>query len=117
MPRRTKCSDPFHDTRSAQPGFQEFTGIRADRAGTLDDPPIIQDGILCGACAAVHDAPILADLTQKKAQFDSMITKLTNLGFTQDEISLMNLTYDVKAPAITPSAAATASAETSLKPV
>jgi len=96
MVRRAICFDPLHDSpeRRALPGWQDIVGYRLDRAGTVNDPPIKQQGVLCGACGSVRQSEILEDLTNRRNRRRAVMMKLKALGFADDEIAVMNLNLD-----------------------
>lgn len=103
MVRRAKCFDPLHDSaeRRAMPGWQDIIGYRLDRVGREEDPPITQDGMLCGACGSVRQTTLIADLTDRRIKAQAVRTKLKTLGFTDDDINMMCPGLDPVVPAVT----------------
>jgi len=81
--RDLKCSDVNHDSRSAQPGFQDIVGERTD----LAPGPAMTTGhdMICTACAnALRIVQAQAEST-RQAEIASAKSKLVGLGFTNSE--------------------------------
>lgn len=91
--RLQKCSDPFHDTRRNNPGWQDILAIRLDAAGDINSPPILADGRICLACNAAYEMNLAQEVEVTRGKKRAAFQKLRALGFNKEEIELMGLNF------------------------